>query len=138
MNNTELRVGGVPQGEPDASGGEGGSRQEQAGQTASGANQTIEEKVIDALRQVYDPEVPVNIYDLGLIYDVAVDTKNNVEIRMTLTSPACPVAESLPGEVRAAVGRVPEVADCQVELVWEPQWGPDKMSDVAKLKLGML
>jgi len=137
MNNTELRVGGIPQDTPDTP-DTTGSTSAPSGEAASDAPKTVQEKVIEALRQVHDPEIPVNIYELGLIYDIAIDSKNNVEIKMTLTSPACPVAESLPGEVRATVGRVPEVAECQVELVWEPTWGPDKMSDVAKLKLGML
>ena len=102
------------------------------------APRTLEEKVIEALRQVYDPEIPVNIYELGLVYGIDIDAARKVVIKMTLTSPACPVAESLPLEVRAGVGRIPEVSECEVELVWEPQWGPDKMSDEAKLKLGML
>ena len=101
-------------------------------------DKTLEEKVIDAVREVYDPEVPVNIYELGLIYGVDIDTANNITVRMTLTSPACPVAESLPGEVRARVGHIPEVAECEVEVVWDPPWSPEKMSEVAKLKLGML
>jgi len=87
---------------------------------------------------VYDPEVPVNIYDLGLIYSIDISPDNKVRLRMTLTSPACPVAESLPGEVRATVSRIPQAADCEIDLVWDPPWGPDKMSDVAKLKLGLL
>lgn len=136
MNNTELRVGGVPQDNPNPT--DNPSAKAPASEAASNADQTIQEKIVVAVSGVYDPEVPVNIYDLGLIYDIEVDPENNVNIKMTLTSPACPVAESLPGEVRAAVGRVPEVAECNVELVWEPQWGPDRMSDVAKLKLGML
>ena len=103
-----------------------------------GGDKTLEEKITDALRTVYDPEVPVDIYELGLIYEIDIDSQNNVRIKMTLTSPACPVAESLPGEVRATVSRVPEVKDCEIELVWDPPWGPGKMSEVAKLKLGML
>ncbi len=101
-------------------------------------NLSLEEKIVVALQQVYDPEVPVNIYDLGLIYGIDIDADNKVNVRMTLTSPACPVAESLPGEVRASVGRIPEVKDCEIDLVWDPPWSPDKMSEVAKLKLGML
>lgn len=136
MKNTELRVDGVPRDEsnptPTPSAGS------PADEATADADQTIHEKIVAAVSQVHDPEIPVNIYELGLIYDINVDPQNNVIIKMTLTSPACPVAESLPGEVRAVVGRVPEVAECQVDLVWEPTWGPDNMSDVAKLKLGML
>ena len=136
MKNSELRVGGVPQDDADAT--NESLAQSPAGKPAADADQTIQEKIVAAVSKVYDPEIPVNIYELGLIYDIDVDPQNNVNIKMTLTSPACPVAESLPGEVRAAVGHVPEVVECQVELVWEPKWGPDNMSDVAKLKLGML
>jgi len=99
---------------------------------------TVEEKVIAALRQVYDPEIPVNIYELGLIYDVDIDQENNVSIRMTLTSPACPVAEQLPGEVRGAAERVPEVKSASVELTFEPAWSMEMMSEEAKLMLGFM
>lgn len=100
--------------------------------------QLIEEKVIGALKQCYDPEIPVNIFELGLIYEVGIDDEANVEIKMTLTSPACPVAGSLPGEVEARVRAVPEVNDVAVKLVWNPPWDKDMMSDVAKLELGLL
>jgi len=96
----------------------------------------IEAEVMEALREVYDPEIPVNIYDLGLIYDVEVDEFGFVEIDMTLTSPACPVAGTLPGEVENAVRTVPGVLDVHVELVWEPAWSMDRMSEGAKLELG--
>jgi len=96
----------------------------------------IEAEVMEALREVYDPEIPVNIYDLGLIYDVEVDEFGFVEIDMTLTSPACPVAGSLPGEVENKVRNVPGVTDVHVELVWEPAWSMDRMSEEAKLELG--
>ena len=96
----------------------------------------IEAEVMEALRDVYDPEIPVNIYDLGLIYDVAVDEYGVVDIEMTLTSPACPVAGTLPGEVEQKVRGVPGVADVSVELVWEPAWSMDRMSEEAKLELG--
>ena len=96
----------------------------------------IEAEVMEALREVYDPEIPVNIYDLGLIYDVEVDEFGFVEIDMTLTSPACPVAGSLPGEVENKVRNVPGVTDVHVELVWEPAWSMDRMSEDAKLELG--
>ena len=96
------------------------------------------EEVIDALKDIYDPEIPVNIYDLGLIYDVAISPDRHVQVKMTLTTPHCPVAESMPGEVELRVGAVPGVGDCEVELVWDPPWDPQKMSDEAKLELGML
>ncbi len=96
----------------------------------------LEAEIIEALRDVYDPEIPVNIYDLGLIYEVDVDEYGVVEIDMTLTSPACPVAGSLPGEVEQKVRGVPGVAEVHVELVWEPAWSMDRMSEDAKLELG--
>ena len=96
------------------------------------------EQVIDALKDIYDPEIPVNIYDLGLIYDVDISPDRHVQVKMTLTTPHCPVAESMPGEVELRVGAVPGVGDCEVELVWDPPWDPQKMSDEAKLELGML
>ncbi|HSP88849.1 MAG TPA: SUF system Fe-S cluster assembly protein [Ignavibacteriaceae bacterium] len=100
--------------------------------------QAIEEKVIEGLKQCYDPEIPVNIFELGLIYEIAIDDEANVEIKMTLTSPACPVAGSLPGEVEARIGTIPEVNDVKIKLVWNPPWDKDMMSDVAKLELGLL
>ena len=96
------------------------------------------EKVIEALKEIYDPEIPVNIYDLGLIYGVDVSEDGDVEIMMTLTTPHCPVAESMPGEVELRAGAVPGVRDAQVNLVWDPPWDPSKMSDEARLELGML
>ena len=96
------------------------------------------EAVIDALKEIYDPEIPVNIYDLGLIYEVQVSPESHVKVLMTLTTPNCPVAESMPGEVELRVGAVPGVGDAEVELVWDPPWDPQKMSDEAKLELGML
>ncbi len=95
------------------------------------------ESVIDALKEIYDPEIPVNIYDLGLIYGVEVN-EGHVMVTMTLTTPHCPVAESMPGEVEMRVGAVPGVGDAEVNLVWDPPWDPAKMSDEAKLELGML
>ena len=96
------------------------------------------EAVIDALKDIYDPEIPVNIYDLGLIYGVDVTTDAAVAVVMTLTTPHCPVAESMPGEVELRVGAVPGIGDAEVELVWDPPWDPQKMSDEARLELGML
>jgi FeS assembly SUF system protein len=95
------------------------------------------ERVIEALREIYDPEIPVNIYDLGLIYGVDV-SEGDVAITMTLTTPHCPVAESMPGEVEMRVLAVPGVRDAEVNLVWDPPWGPNLMSDEARLELGML
>lgn len=98
--------------------------------------QELREQVIEQLRQVYDPEIPVNIYDLGMVYDVDVDAAGGVNIRMTLTSPACPVAGSLPGEVEAKIRAIEGVTSVMVDLVWDPPWSPDMMSEVAKLQLG--
>lgn len=98
----------------------------------------LEGKVIEALREVYDPEIPLNIYELGLIYDVKVDPDRSVHIKMTLTAPACPVAGSLPGEVERKIEAIPEVKSADVELVWEPPWSRDRMSEAALLQLGML
>ncbi len=94
--------------------------------------------VIDALKDIYDPEIPVNIYDLGLIYGVEVTDDGHATVNMTLTTPHCPVAESMPGEVELRVGAVPGIAMADVNLVWDPPWDPQKMSDDAKLELGML
>jgi len=98
----------------------------------------LEGKVIEALHEIYDPEIPVNIYELGLIYEIKVDPYNKVHIKMTLTAPACPVAGSLPGEVEKKVEAIPEVTSADVELVWEPPWTRDRMSEAALLQLGML
>lgn len=95
-------------------------------------------QVVDALRTVFDPEIPVNIYDLGLIYDVLVDADRRVGIRMTLTAPACPAAQTLPGEVREAAKRVEGVSSARVEIVFDPPWAMDRMTDAAKLQLGLL
>ena len=96
------------------------------------------ESVVDALRDIFDPEIPVNIYDLGLIYGVEVTPDADVVVTMTLTTPHCPVAESMPGEVELRVSTVPGVRDAEVNLVWDPPWDPSKMSDEARLELGML
>jgi len=94
--------------------------------------------IIDALRGVFDPEIPVNIYDLGLIYRIGIDPQASVSIDMTLTSPGCPVAGILPGQVEHAARRVARVTAVTVQLVWEPPWGPEQISDEAKLTLGLL
>ncbi len=98
--------------------------------------QNIEEKVIEALRTVFDPEIPVNVYELGLVYGIDVDPTGVVVIRMTLTSPGCPVAGSLPPEVEQKVRAIPGVTSCRVDLVWDPPWTPSQMSEAAKLQLG--
>ncbi len=97
----------------------------------------IEGKVIAALQSVFDPEIPVNIYDLGLIYEIKVDEKDHVDVTMTLTAPACPVAGTLPGEVEKKIEQIPEVASAKVNLVWEPAWDRSRMSETAMLELGM-
>ena len=99
--------------------------------------EAIKQGVVDMLRTVYDPEIPVDIYELGLIYDVHVEESGNVAIRMTLTSPMCPVAESLPPEVEEKVRGVPGVTEVKIDLVWEPPWSPSLMSEAARLELGM-
>jgi FeS assembly SUF system protein len=96
------------------------------------------EAVIDALKEIFDPEIPVNIYELGLIYGVDITDEGSVAVTMTLTTPHCPVAESMPAEVEMRVSAVPGVRDAEVSLVWDPPWDMAKMSDEAKLELGML
>jgi FeS assembly SUF system protein len=96
------------------------------------------ESVVTALREIFDPEIPVNIYDLGLIYGVDVSADGAAVVTMTLTTPHCPVAESMPAEVEMRVAAVPGIRDAEVNLVWDPPWDPQKMSDEAKLELGML
>jgi len=98
----------------------------------------IEIKVLGALRTIFDPEIPVNIYDLGLIYEVKVDETDAVSVKMTLTAPGCPVAGSLPAEVEQKIEAIPEVRTANVELVWDPPWSKDRMSESAMLDLGFL
>lgn len=98
--------------------------------------ESIEEQVIDVLRTVYDPEIPVNIYELGLVYEVSVNPGNEVIVRMTLTSPGCPVAGSLPIEVEQKVLSIQDVKSVRVDLVWDPPWNPGMMTEAAKLQLG--
>jgi FeS assembly SUF system protein len=98
----------------------------------------LQEKVIEALKTVRDPEIPVNLVDLGLIYDLVVNRDGTVYVEMTLTTPACPVAGALPGQVRDAVGSVPGVQDARVKLVWSPPWTKDRMSEEARLELGLM
>lgn len=104
--------------------------------TTSGSGE-LEGQVVEMLRTCFDPEIPVNIYDLGLIYSIQVDPAAAVSIRMTLTSPMCPVAGSLPPEVEAKVRNIPGVKDAKVEVVWDPPWGPGMMSEAARLQLNI-
>jgi FeS assembly SUF system protein len=97
----------------------------------------IEAQVLDALRTCFDPEIPVNIYELGLVYDVHVDAAGAVVIKMTLTSPHCPAVQSLPAEIETKIKAVPGVTDAKIDLVWDPPWDPSKMSEAARLQLGM-
>ena len=108
-----------------------------APETPSGA-EAIRERVIEQLRTVYDPEIPVDIYQLGLVYDVGVDDEGAVVIQMTLTSPMCPVAEELPIEVEAKTRSIEGVTSVRIDLVWDPPWDPSKMSEAARLELGMI
>lgn len=117
---------------------EGFLAQQPAGAAAGEPGGALYEAVIGALKDIFDPEIPVNIYDLGLIYGVDIDADGGVVVTMTLTTPHCPVAESMPGEVEMRVCAVPGVRDAEVNLVWDPPWDPQKMSDEAKLELGML
>ncbi|MFP4063226.1 MAG: SUF system Fe-S cluster assembly protein [Halochromatium sp.] len=105
---------------------------------AGGDPESLREPIIAALRRVHDPEIPVNIYDLGLIYRIDIADNGDVDVDMTLTAPACPVAGMMPVMVKDAVKTVDGVGEVEVELVWDPPWSPDTMSDEAKLTLGML
>ena len=102
------------------------------------SNEELKNSVVDALKSVYDPEIPVDIYELGLIYDIDISEDGDAVVTMTLTTPHCPVAESLPNEVELRVLSVPGIRDAEVKLVWDPPWDPSKMSDEARLELGML
>jgi FeS assembly SUF system protein len=97
----------------------------------------LKEKIVSEIKKIYDPEIPVNIYELGLIYKIEIDDKNNVEVEMTLTSPNCPVAESLPKMVKDNILSVEGVSDVDLKLVWSPPWTKDKMSEAAKLELNL-
>ena len=110
---------------------------ETAPAAAQGSDE-IKERVIETLKSIYDPEIPVDIYELGLIYDVVVSEDGDAIVTMTLTTPHCPVAESMPAEVEMRVLSVPGIRDAEVKLVWDPPWDPSKMSDEALLELGML
>ena len=97
----------------------------------------LKKKIIEEIKKIYDPEIPVNIYDLGLIYDIKVEDKNTAKIKMTLTSPNCPVAESLPKEVKDGIMQVEGIDNVDLDLVWDPPWDKDRMSEAAKLELNL-
>jgi len=97
----------------------------------------LKEKIIKEIKKIYDPEIPVNIYELGLIYEVKVEKNNNIKVKMTLTTPNCPVAESLPKEVKDSIMEIKEVNDVDLELVWDPPWDKSMMSEAAKLELNL-
>lgn len=110
----------------------------QSSATNGTEGEPLKEKVIEAIMTCYDPEIPVNIYELGLIYDISVTESSEVEVKMTLTSPACPAAQSLPGEVEDKIRVMAKPKDVKVEVVWDPPWNPDMMSEAARLQLGMM
>jgi FeS assembly SUF system protein len=128
---TEIPTTTLPTGDGTGSDGTASDR-------ATSDGPSLEDRIVEALQSIYDPEIPVNIYELGLIYNVAVQDDGHVDVIMTLTSPACPVAGSLPGEVEAKVEGVAGVESATVEIVWDPQWNPSMMSEAAQLELGML
>ena len=97
----------------------------------------LKEKIIAEIKKIYDPEIPVNIYELGLIYDVKIENNNSVKVKMTLTTPNCPVAESLPKEVKDSIMELPEINDVDLQLVWDPPWDKSMMSEAAKLELNL-
>jgi FeS assembly SUF system protein len=100
--------------------------------------EALKERVVEVMQTIYDPEIPVNIYELGMVYEVEIDEQANATVMMTLTSPACPVAGTLPGEVEMKLNTIDELQSAKVNLVWEPPWTPERMSEAAKLQLGMM
>jgi FeS assembly SUF system protein len=111
---------------------------DQTSANGSAGAEALKEKVVEAVKTCYDPEIPVNIYELGLIYDINVTASSEVSVKMTLTSPACPAAMSLPGEVEDKIRVMAKPKDVKVEVVWDPPWNPDMMSEAARLQLGMM
>ena len=101
-------------------------------------NMGLEEKIIETLKTIYDPEIPVNIYDMGLIYEIRIEENNHVDIDMTLTTPGCPVAQTFPGKIEGEIKAIPEVDSARVYVVWDPPWTQDRMTDETKLQLGLL
>jgi len=124
----------APESEPKA------SAAQEAAASGGAESETLKEKVVEAVKTCYDPEIPVNIYELGLIYDISVALAPSaaVSVKMTLTSPACPAAQSLPGEVEDKIRVMASVKDVKVEVVWDPPWTPEMMSEAARLQLGMM
>ena len=106
--------------------------------SASVDRDALRTRIVEVMQTIFDPEIPVNIYELGMVYDIGVDEAANAVVTMTLTSPMCPVAGSLPGEVEAKVAAIAGLASARVDLVWEPAWTPERMSEAAKLQLGMM
>ncbi len=129
----------IPLTPPDAPGTTTPTSNESGSPIAADAQRTeaLKPGIVEAISTVYDPEIPVNIWELGLIYDIVVDAAGVVGITMTLTAPGCPAAQSLPGEVAEKVKTVPGVTDARVDVVWEPAWNKDRMSEAAKLQLGL-
>ena len=121
----------------DAASTEGADNPPSVSLSSVAPDDTLLNRVIAGVREVYDPEIPLNIYDLGLIYRIDISEESHIAIDMTLTSPMCPVAESLPGEVEMAARGVDGVSDVVIELVWDPPWGPEVMSEAARLELGI-
>lgn len=111
--------------------------QAQESKAEEGTSKDLESQIVDVLRTCYDPEIPVNIHELGLIYGIDINAEGDVHIKMTLTSPACPVAGSLPPEVENKVSRIEGVTSARVEVVWDPPWNPEMMTEAARLQLGM-
>lgn len=107
-----------------------------AAAAATGQNPHLESAIVDAIKTVFDPEIPVNIHEIGLIYNVDVQADGKVAIKMTLTSPGCPAAQEIPAEVKSRVEGVAGVTSCDVEIVWDPAWNPSMMSEAARLQLG--
>jgi len=135
---TELPVIPSPPASPDAQVEQARGQLETAGMVNHPERSAaLQPEIVKALSKVYDPEIPVNIYELGLIYEIIVDASNAVGIRMTLTAPNCPAAQILPGQVKAAAAGVPGVTEAKVDVVWEPPWDKDRMSEAARLQLGM-
>ena len=116
---------------------DGGRAMHKTAGELSPAQRALEATIVEVVRTVYDPEIPVNVYDLGLIYEIAIDAENRVKVKMTLTAPGCPVAGSLPVEVERKIASIPEVKETEVELVWDPPWDKSRMSEAALLDLGL-
>ena len=129
---------GASQSAPGSTDPTGTTQPQTAGMTNDPARAAaLRPQIVNALSAVFDPEIPVNIYELGLIYDIIVDQSSAVGIRMTLTAPACPAAQTLPIDVKSAIARIAGVTDVKVDIVWDPPWGRDRMSDAARLQLGL-